>query len=85
MFPECEDKLYEKFVHRRKVQGLSVDSYWLRHKFSELITDAHPEKARDFMFSEGWVYNFCKRKFITNQMKTEKKYLSVEMRCALEY
>lgn len=55
-----------------QVQGLTVDGYWLRHSFLDLLNAHHP--GHHARLSNGWLYGFCLRFDITSQMKTEKKY-----------
>ena len=47
-----------------------MDGYWLRSEMQELLrTDRDCE---EFMYSNGWLHNFCHRWGITGQVQTEK-------------
>ena len=70
--------LYCRFIYRRKVEGLTVDCYWLRNAFLQLLNEYHP--GHQFKLSNGWLFGFCNRYPISNQMTTEKKFKSVEER-----
>ena len=75
--PEQEEELFFEFCHLRRNLGLAVDCYWFRHEFRKLIIRDKGQKAADsFNYSNGWVANFCRRWRITDQLKTEKKYMS---------
>ena len=49
-----ERKLYEKFLYRRTVKGLTVDGYWLRAEFRDLLNKEYGEGGWDFQLSNGW-------------------------------
>lgn len=60
-----------------------MDKYWLKAEFLVLLNANQPGHA--FNFSNGWIYNFCRRYHISSKASTEKKYLSVQERLPLCY
>jgi hypothetical protein len=81
-FPAVERKLYEKFLYRRTVKGLTVDGYWLRAEFRDLLNKEYGEDGWDFQLSNGWAGGFVRRFNISCQLRTEKKMRSAVERLA---
>lgn len=82
-FPSEEKTLYRRFIKRRKTQGLTVDSYWIRAEFKDILDNKFGKDKYQFNFSNGWVCNFLIRHRISNQMRTEKKYKSAMERLTI--
>ena len=79
-FVACEDLLYERFLYRRLCQGLTVDNYWLRAEFRNILNIKKPKGYITARLSNGWLCGFLLRYNISNRMKTEKKMKSVAER-----
>jgi hypothetical protein len=67
-FPEVEDLLYMKFIHRRLYQGLIVRDAWLRREFKRCLEEVQPDGWERAKVSKGWCYRFCRRYQITNKV-----------------
>ena len=71
-------RIRRTYCYMHECTGLTVDCYWLRNEFLQLLNEHHPN--HQFRLSNGWLAGFCLRFPITNQMTTEKKYKSIEER-----
>ena len=76
-YPEQENELYLRFVHRRIHLGLKTTDIWLRLMMQELL---RVHGWEEFMYSNGWVTAFKERYRITSQARTNKKQLPLSER-----
>ena len=81
-FKVAETELYDRFLHRRKSQGLFVDGLWLRKEMRQILETLRPRGYLKFRCSNGWLYRFCSRWNITSQAKTDGKTETAESRKA---
>ena len=76
-FPECEEKLFERFKELRKV-GIQVDGNYLKAKMLEIVSEdtnaaKDPDKVKKFKATDRWREAFCERYGITLRFGTNKK------------
>jgi hypothetical protein len=79
-FKDQEKLLYDAFFIRRQLFGLWVDKYWLCDEFYEILEATKPHKWEKFKYSNGWVWNFCRRWGITEQCRTNKKDIPISIK-----
>ena len=76
-FPECEEKLFERFKELRKV-GIQVDGNYLKAKMLDIVSEdknaaKDPVKVKKFQASNRWREGFCERYGISLRFATNKK------------
>jgi hypothetical protein len=79
-FADAERELHERFIHRRRKQGLYVDGEWLKKEMKIILHVYCPRGYLTFKYSKGWLWRFCKRFRISSQAKTDMKTESDEFR-----
>lgn len=79
-FKDQEAILYDLFYWRRNCFGLWVDKYWLCDSFYEILEETQPEGWENFKYSDGWVWNFCRRHGIASHCRTNKKDIPIAIK-----
>jgi hypothetical protein len=75
--PDLEDELFATFICRREVRNLKVSGRWLKKEFRRLVLERKPDGWEGYKYSNRWLHRFQNRYNITNQVRSNKKHLSV--------
>ena len=75
--PDLEDELFATFICRREVRNLKVSGRWLKKEFRRLVLERKPDGWENYKYSNRWLHRFQNRYNITNQVRSNKKHLSV--------
>lgn len=90
-FQKENDRLYEAFLLRRKIEGLKVTDRWLRVQMRKIVEAAWVEiqhgsnvsisielRYTQFKASNGWLMNWKTHYRVSHQRRTEKKPVNAE-------
>ena len=85
LFPLAEIMVFGRFLYRRQQQRLPVHRDWLQQEMLSVLARSNPGNAApvlidNFVASEGWASNFCRRFGISSQCRTNKHVLSITER-----
>lgn len=75
-FKHENDELFERFLYRRTVLGLGIDSYWLRYQMRQVLNEFKTVGYASFKCSNGWLNRWLKRYDVSFQCRTDKKPVS---------
>lgn len=79
-YKEQEEMLFDAVYIRRQLLGLWIDRYWLQDEFKEILDITKPPGYENFLFSNGWVSNFCRRWNISQQARSNKKDVPIAVK-----